>query len=60
MLLWINYVHVIKFGINLMSKKHVIYMLRTYNHCLKTILTLKTQFERKHYDIFWDILICTT
>jgi hypothetical protein len=38
-----------------MNKKHVIYILRTCNHCLKTILTLETQFERENYDIFWDI-----
>jgi hypothetical protein len=44
-----------KLEINLMIKNHVTYILRTCNHCLKTILKLETPFERENYDIFWDI-----
>jgi hypothetical protein len=42
-----------------MSKNTQFTILRTYNHYLNVILTLKTQFENNFYDIFWNILKCT-
>jgi hypothetical protein len=38
-----------------MSKKIQFTLLRTCNHCLETILTLKTQFENIFYEIFFNI-----
>jgi hypothetical protein len=43
-----------------MSKKYVIYILRTCKHYLKVVLTLKTQFEKNfmtYFEIFKNIKI---
>jgi hypothetical protein len=62
---FLEYVKLVKFVMVLIlgyvEDKHVVlvqfhYLKRTCNQYFKIILRLKAQFEKKHYDIFLDIL----